>query len=179
VKRAGALLLAAAPRPRGDGVPLQPTGQDDARPDSPTLDSPALDSPAKKELAQAAQDAERDRVYFGPAVRRARLDGLDGLGALGQFVYYDAMVCHGPGRDGFEGLRARAMREADTPAEVGSEKAYLTVFLDVRRAAMKAKRPGIDTTRIDTAQRKFLADGNLGLRTALVWKVYGETYKVP
>ncbi|MET7682284.1 chitosanase [Streptomyces sp. NPDC005423] len=130
---------------------------------------------AKVPAFRAAQDAERDRVYFDPAVRRA---ALDGLGALGQFVYYDAIVFHGPGQDGFEGLRAEAMRRARTPAEGGSEQAYLGAFLDVRRTAMRAEHPGIDTTRIDTAQRRFLAAGNLALRTPLVWKVYGETYEV-
>ncbi|MFD8221148.1 chitosanase [Streptomyces sp. NPDC059697] len=125
-----------------------------------------------------AQDAERDRVYFDPAVRRAKLDGL---GTLGQFIYYDAMVMHGPGTGagGFYDLRTRAMAQADTPAEGGSEKAYLDIFLDVRRAAMKAESAHRDTTRIDTAQRMFLYDGNLDLRTPLEWKVYGETYKVP
>ncbi|MFE4818704.1 chitosanase [Streptomyces sp. NPDC056704] len=125
-----------------------------------------------------AQDAERDRVYFDPAVRRAKLDGL---GTLGQFIYYDAMVMHGPGTGagGFYDLRTRAMAQADTPAEGGSEKTYLDIFLYVRRAAMKAESAHRDTTRIDTAQRVFLYDGNLDLRTPLEWKVYGETYKVP
>jgi len=125
-----------------------------------------------------AQERERDRVYFDPAVRLAKLDGL---GTLGQFVYYDAMVFHGPGtgRNSFYGLRERALEEADTPSQGGSEKNYLDVFLDIRREAMKARKPTIDTTRIDTAQRQFLYDGNLGLRTPLTWRVYGETYKVP
>lgn len=131
---------------------------------------------AKVPAFQAAQDAERDRIYFDPAVGTAKRDGL---GPLGQFVYYDAIVFHGPGTDGFYGIRERAMRRARTPAEGGSETAYLSAFLDVRRATMRAKRPGIDTTRIDTAQRKFLDEGNLELRTPLVWKVYGETYRVP
>ncbi|GGJ25735.1 chitosanase [Streptomyces brasiliensis] len=124
-----------------------------------------------------AQETERDRVYFNPAVRLAKLDGL---GTLGQFIYYDAMVFHGPGTgaDGFYGLRERAMREADTPSQGGVEKDYLDIFLDVRREAMKAKKSDIDTTRIDTAQRQFLYDGNVDLKTPLVWKVYGETYKV-
>jgi chitosanase len=71
------------------------------------------------------------------------------------------------------------MAQADTPAEGGSEKAYLDIFLDVRRAAMKAKSAHRDTTRIDTAQRKFLYDGNRDLRTPLEWKVYGEKFRVP
>lgn len=143
---------------------------------------PGFTAAWKKEASdpafRAAQNSERDRVYFDPAVRLAKLDGL---GALGQFIYYDAMVLHGPGTgpSGFYGLREKAMREADTPAQGGKEKAYLDIFLDVRRAAMKAKKPDRDTTRIDTAQRQFLYDGNLTLKTPLVWKVYGETYRVP
>jgi chitosanase len=124
-----------------------------------------------------AQDEKRDRVYFDPAVRLAKRDGL---GALGQFIYYDAMVYHGPGTDpnSLGGLREAAMEEADTPAEGGSQQTYLDAFLDIRAKAMRTKRPGVDTTRIDTAQRRFLHDGNLTLSKPLVWKVYGETYKV-
>ncbi|MFJ7072587.1 chitosanase [Streptomyces sp. NPDC098781] len=127
---------------------------------------------------QQAQLAERDRAYFDPAVRLAKLDGL---GTLGQFIYFDAMVFHGPGidGDGFYALRERALREADSPSQGGSEKAYLDIFLDIRRTAMREKRPGTDTTRIDTAQRRFLYDGNLRLRTPLEWRVYGETFRVP
>ncbi|MEU1707282.1 chitosanase [Streptomyces sp. NPDC005706] len=127
---------------------------------------------------RGAQERERDRVYFDPAVRLAKLDGL---GTLGQFVYYDAMVFHGPGtgRNSFYGLRERALKEAGSPSLGGSEKDYLDVFLDIRREAMKARKQTIDTTRVDTAQRRFLDDGNLGLRTPLTWQVYGETYRVP
>ncbi|MEV8601420.1 chitosanase [Streptomyces griseoviridis] len=127
---------------------------------------------------RAAQDEERDRVYFDPAVRLAKLDGL---GTLGQFIYYDAMVFHGPGTGptGFYGLREHALKEADTPSEGGSEPSFLDIFLDLREKAMRAKQPGIDTSRVDTAQRRFLYDGNLDLKPPLIWKVYGETYKVP
>jgi chitosanase len=133
---------------------------------------------AKVAAFRRAQDTERDRVYFDPAVRLAKLDGL---GTLGQFIYYDAMVFHGPGTNAtsFYGLRERALREADSPSEGGSEKAYLDIFLDIRKKAMREKRQDIDTTRIDTAQRQFLYDGNLKLSTPLVWQVYGETYRVP
>ena len=44
---------------------------------------------------------------------------------------------------------------------------------------MREKRPNTDTSRIDTAQRRFLDAGNLELRTPLEWRVYGEPYKVP
>ncbi|MER6406781.1 chitosanase [Streptomyces viridosporus] len=125
-----------------------------------------------------AQEEMRDRLYFEPAVRLAKLDGLD---TLGQFVYYDAMVFHGPDTDpeGFYGLRERVMEKARTPARGGSEKAYLDAFLDVRREAMLTKRPGSDTSRVDTAQRRFLEAGNLKLDTPLVWRAYGGTFRVP
>ncbi|BCL31315.1 chitosanase [Streptomyces aurantiacus] len=130
---------------------------------------------ARKAAFRKVQDAERDRVYFDPAVRLAKRDGL---GALGQFIYYDAMVMHGPGTDpGFYGIRKRALEEADTPAEGGKEKAYLDIFLDMRRKTMKAEGRG-DTSRVDTAQRSFLYDGNLDLHTPLKWKVYGQPYEV-
>lgn len=131
---------------------------------------------AKLPAFRRAQDEHRDRVSFDPAVRLAKLDGL---GTLGQFVYYDALIFHGPdaGPEGFYGLRERALRVADTPAEGGSEKAYLDAFLDIRRTVMATER--MDTSRLDTAQRRFLNEGNLRLETPLEWAVYGDTYKVP
>ncbi|MFE7076201.1 chitosanase [Streptomyces sp. NPDC057620] len=130
---------------------------------------------AGKVAFQRAQDSERDRVYFDPAVRIAKRDGL---GVLGQFIYYDAMVMHGPGSDpGFFGIRKRAMAEADTPAEGGKETAYLDIFLDMRKKTMEDEGRR-DTSRVDTAQRRFLYDGNLDLDTPLKWKVYGQPYEV-
>ncbi|PZT69733.1 chitosanase [Streptomyces sp. SW4] len=133
---------------------------------------------AKLPAFRTAQERERDRVYFEPSVRLAKLDGLN---TLGQFVYYDAMVFHGPDTDaaGFYGLRERAMKKARTPAQGGSEKAYLDAFLDVRREAMLERRPDADTSRVDTAQRRFLQAGNLKLDTPLTWEMYGETFRVP
>lgn len=125
-----------------------------------------------------AQEEFRDRLYFEPAVRLAKLDGL---GTLGQFIYYDAMVLHGPGIEatGFYGIRDAAMAEADTAAEGGDETAYLDAFLDAGTSVIRAKKTQRDTSRIDTAQRVFLRNGNLGLRTPLVWQTYGETFRIP
>jgi chitosanase len=133
---------------------------------------------ARKADFRKAQDTQRDRIVFDPAVRLAKLDGL---GTLGQFIYYDAMVLHGPGTGprGFYGLREAAIAAADIPSQGGKEKAYLDSFLDLRRKAMKYKEPQRDTTRIDTTQRQFLANGNFDLDTPLQWKMYGETFRVP
>lgn len=124
-----------------------------------------------------AQDGLRDEWYFDPAVRRAKADGLR---ALGQFVYYDAIVVHGPGSDAssFGGIRRAAMRVARTPAEGGSEVRYLNAFLDARTRVMKQEEAHADTSRIDTEQRRFLRERNLTLRPPLTWHVYGDRYHI-
>jgi chitosanase len=124
-----------------------------------------------------AQDDERDRVYFNPAITQAKSDGL---GALGQFAYYDAMVMHGPGpdADSFGGIRKAALARAKPPAQGGDETGYLNAFLDARAAAMRTEAAHSDTSRVDTAQRQFLRDGNLDLHTPLVWKIYGESFRI-
>ena len=127
---------------------------------------------------QKAQDDERDRVYFNPSVEQAKADGLQ---ALGQFIYYDAIVMHGPGDDSvsFGGIRAAALSNAKPPAQGGDEVQYLEAFLDARVAAMKTEEAHEDTTRVDTAQRKFLEAGNLTLETPLSFSVYGESFNIP
>ncbi|GAB3241830.1 chitosanase [Kineosporia babensis] len=126
---------------------------------------------AAKPQFQAAQDSERDRVYFDPAVAQAKEDGLR---ALGQFAYYDAMVMHGPGDDpvSFGGIRATALRNATPPSQGGDETAYLDAFLDARKAAMLTEEAHSETGRVDTQQRKFLREGNLDLDPPLRWTVY-------
>ncbi len=132
---------------------------------------------AKDSVFRQAQDDERDRVYFDPAVARAKADGLQ---ALGQFAYYDAIVMHGPGDDAtsFGGIRATALRHAKPPSQGGDETAYLNAFLDARVAAMKTEEAHSDTSRVDTEQRVFLKDGNLRLDPPLRWKVYGDPYEI-
>ncbi|MHC0432048.1 chitosanase [Streptomyces sp. O3] len=145
-------------------------------PDYPEAWAAESAKPAMRE----AQDEALDRFYFNPAVRMAKIDGL---GTLGQFIYFDAMLQHGPSADewGFYSIRKAAMEKADTKAEGGDEKAYLETFLDVRRGIMKQaeRKSQRETSRIDTAQRVFLRAGNLDLKTPLEWRMYGETFRVP
>ncbi|MFE5191232.1 chitosanase [Streptomyces sp. NPDC056628] len=126
---------------------------------------------------KAAQNDERDRVYFDPAVRQGKADGLR---ALGQFAYYDAIVMHGDGTDptSFRSIRRRALGRARPPAEGGDETAWLDAFLDARVWAMRQEEAHSDTSRVDTAQRVFLRAGNLDLRTPLDWKVYGDSFHI-
>ena len=119
------------------------------------------------------QESERDRVYFGPAVSQAKQDGLR---ALGQFAYYDAAVVHGP--EGMQAIRSRALGRSQSPAQGGDETAYLNAFLDERVIEMKKEEAHSDTSRIDTAQRVWLRDGNLSLDTPLRWHVYGDPYEI-
>jgi chitosanase len=104
----------------------------------------------------------------------------DGLRALGQFIYFDAIVMHGPGTDpvSFGGIRATAMRKAKTPAQGGNETTYLHAFLDDRKAAMLTEEAHSDTSRVDTEQRPFLRAGNLDLNPPLSWKTYGDPYTI-
>ncbi|MHA6757587.1 chitosanase [Streptacidiphilus sp. PAMC 29251] len=128
---------------------------------------------------QQAQNDELDRVYLDPAVTLAKADGLH---ALGQFGYFDALLGQGsgPGPLGFAAIRATAMKHARTPAQGGDETAYLNAFLNARTAAMRAASPHGDTSRVDTEQRAFLDAGNLGLvpDPSLSWKTYGDLYTV-
>ncbi|MGW2013698.1 chitosanase [Streptomyces sp. NPDC001927] len=132
----------------------------------------ASDSAFKK-----AQDDERDRVYFNPAVKQAKSDGV---GVLGQFIYYDAIVMHGDGTDSasFRNIRKKALAKAKPPAQGGDEIKYLNAFLDARVWAMKQEEAHSDTSRVDTAQRVFVRNKNLNLNTPLDWKVYGDSFHI-
>ena len=132
---------------------------------------------AQDTVFQQAQNDERDRVYFNPAVSQGKTDGLR---VLGQFTYYDAIVMHGDGDDptSFRNIRARALRSAKPPAQGGNETTYLNAFLDARVWAMQQEEAHSDTTRVDTEQRVFLRNGNLDLNTPLSWKVYGDSYNI-
>ncbi|PNE38322.1 chitosanase [Streptomyces noursei] len=132
---------------------------------------------AQDPVFRKAQDDERDRVYFNPAVEQGKADGL---GVLGQFAYYDAIVMHGDGDDStsFSNIRKRALAKAEPPARGGDEKTYLGAFLDARVWAMKQEEAHGDTSRVDTEQRVFLERGNLDLHTPLDWKVYGDSYHI-
>lgn len=125
----------------------------------------------------AAQVAAADAWYVDPAVGRAEADGL---GALGQFAYADAAIMHGLGDDArsFGAIRRAALTRAEPPARGGDEAHYLDAYLDARVAAMRAEEGHSDTTRVEDQQRRFLREGNLGLRPPLTWSVYGDQFAI-
>ena len=71
------------------------------------------------------------------------------------------------------------MSKAKPPAQGGDE-------VDVperlprraRVAAMQTEEAHSDTSRVDTAQRVFLNNGNLDLDPPLSWKVYGAPFTI-
>jgi chitosanase len=131
-------------------------------------------------IFRAVQEAEQDRLYFDPAVRDGKADRVR---ALGQFAYYDAAVVHGYA--GLRAIRGRALRRARPPVGGGEESAWLAAFLDARVAEMRRaeaeigmKRSAADTSRVDTAQRTFLSDGNLDLNAPLIFAVDGAVFRI-
>jgi len=129
---------------------------------------------------QEAQNKIRDDMYFNPAVDQAVKDGLS---ALGQFIYYDAIVMHGPGdgsvpyEESFPGIREAAINKAKSPADGGNEVDYLSTFLDERDKVMKLESAHEDLSRT-IAQRKFLKEENYSLQKPLQWEMYGDPFKI-
>ena len=66
----------------------------------------------------------------------------------------------------------RPRRQAATSA------AYLEAFLDERVVEMRKEAAHEDVSRIETAQRRFLREGNLDLALPLRWAVYGDDYSI-
>jgi len=132
---------------------------------------------AKTAGFQAAQQAERDRVYWNPAAAQAKTDGL---GPLGLAIYYDISVNHGPGTDSesfggiIAGVKAAGVK---TPAQGGDEKTFLTAVVNARDAVLKGWGDWQSNGR-SGIHRKFLADNNLTLAYPLTWSVYGDTYTI-
>ncbi|MEV5135930.1 chitosanase, partial [Streptomyces sp. NPDC053705] len=93
---------------------------------------------------------------------------------------YVAFVLPGGGTDAscFGSFRLRAVAVASPPSQGGDETAYLDAFLDARVWAMKQEEAHSDTSRVDTAQRVFLRNGNLDLDPPLDWKVYGDSFHI-
>lgn len=130
------------------------------------------------------------RDYMEIAEKDAEKDGLKSK--LSRYIYFDAIVKHGPGRDkdaakkdwSFGDLRAQARSKAKTPAKGGDEKTYLNNFVGKRWDAIEAENnnqeSGFDTEgttdRLKT-QQELLKDDNMGLNLPIKYKINDDHYK--
>lgn len=129
---------------------------------------------AKTSEMFSAQDSVLNAMYYNPAFDYAKKDGLSTLGA---FVYYDALVVHGPGDDGdsFGGIRQAALSMSNPPSKQGDETKWLNAFLSARTIIMKKEEAHSDLSRI-IAQKKFIAEKNFTLTLPLSWEMYGDKF---
>lgn len=133
-------------------------------------------SAAKTHQLVQAQNDILNQQYMAPVLKAAKQDDLS---PLGQYIYYDAIVVHGPGNDrsSFGGIRRRAMKLAKTPHQGGSQAQYLRAFLKVRASVMRQEKAHKDLSRINV-QRQFLEAENYQLRRPLHWTMYGDRYRL-
>ena len=75
-------------------------------------------------------------------------------------------------------MRSRALKKAKPPSQGGNETTWLNAFLDERVVEMKKEEAHSDVSRIETAQRVFLRNGNFDLNTPLAFAVYGEQFRI-
>ena len=132
----------------------------------------AADDPA----FQQAQQEERDRVYWGPALEEAVRDGV---GPLGLAIYYDVSVNHGPGDDdeSFGGILAAARKAHQPPARGGDESTYLAAVVEARVKVLKAWGDYQRHGRQDI-HKSLLEAGNLELVPPFSWSVYGDRFEI-
>ena len=75
-------------------------------------------------------------------------------------------------------LDARLKAEHSLPLGQFEFLRFIAAHGTARVWAMKQEEAHSDTSRVDTAQRVFLRNGNLELDTPLDWKVYGDSYHI-
>ncbi|SDD34378.1 chitosanase [Terribacillus halophilus] len=128
-----------------------------------------------KEMMQA-QDNIVDKIYLYPAIKFAEEDGL---GLLGQYIYYDALVVHGPGEDpdSFNGIRKEALKVSKSPSQKGKEAEYLKAFLKTRTKIMVKEEAHQDLSRINF-QEQLINQDNFELDLPIHWEMYGDEFRL-
>ncbi|QXE01475.1 chitosanase [Terribacillus sp. DMT04] len=123
-----------------------------------------------------AQDNIVDTMYLNPAVTYAEKDHLS---LLGQYIYYDALVVHGPGEDleSFNGIRKKALQNSNAPSEAGNEAEYLKAFLKARTKIMLQEEAHEDLSRIHF-QEQLIDEGNYELELPVRWEMYGDAFRL-
>jgi len=132
-----------------------------------------------------AQNHEVKEEVMNDAVKYAKKDGLS---QLGQYIYFDALVKHGPGNNyqdaprewGFQAIRHYAQENnVKTPAEGGDESKYLQKFVGKRYDATKDENdhnPDMDTdgtTDRLAFQKEQIQKQNFDLKLPLIVNING------
>jgi chitosanase len=127
------------------------------------------------EMTQA-QDNIVDNMYLNPAVAFAEKDHLS---LLGQYIYYDALVVHGPGEDpdSFNGIRKEALQNSNAPSKAGNEADYLKAFLKARTKIMLKEEAHEDLSRI-RFQEQLIDERNYELELPISWEMYGVAFRL-
>jgi chitosanase len=123
-----------------------------------------------------AQNQLLEEMYLFPAIAFANQDGLS---VLGQYIYYDAIVMHGPGddEDSFNGIRLKTLNSVLPPSEGGDETLFLQAFLENRKIIMLKEEAHADLSRIN-AQLKFIEEKKMNLDLPLEWTMYGQHFQL-
>jgi chitosanase len=123
-----------------------------------------------------AQNNIVDTMYLTPAVTYAEKDHLS---LLGQYIYYDALVVHGPGEDpdSFNGIRKEALQNSNTSSEAANEAEYLKAFLKARTKIMLQEEAHEDLSRIHF-QEQLIDEGNYELELPVRWGMYGDAFRL-
>ena len=117
---------------------------------------------AKDPLFQAAQETLRDTLYFNPSVELAKADGSMPSASSPTTTRPSCMG------SGMNSVRDRALAVAATPTAGGDEVAYLSRSSSMSVSSRCTRTPKHrNVTRIETAQRRFLHEGNLDLHLPL------------
>ncbi|WP_065424314.1 chitosanase [Kocuria sp. HSID16901] len=133
---------------------------------------------------QEAQRQVRDELYFNPAVDQGEQDGV---GALGQFIYYDTLVLNGMGSDpdekGFKKIHQETVDSfgGKTPAQGVDQKEFLERFLDIHQDSMEHSDSHNDKDtlqRVTDEQRPFVNESKFDLQFPLDWTVNEDHYQV-
>ncbi|QHW36024.1 chitosanase [Staphylococcus ursi] len=140
-----------------------------------------------------AQNYVLKKDYMDKAVSAAKEDGLS---QLGQYIYFDAIVKHGPGefkkggyheKDpaewSFDELREKAIEESGdkSPKQGADEADFLNHFIDGRFTATQKENEdnnSDDTNVFDRlkVQQQFIKDQNFDLNLPLDFKMNEESF---
>jgi len=129
-------------------------------------------------IFRRVQRGFRRDMYWAPAYDAAVADGV---GALGQALYYDTSVNHGPGaansNDGsFDDIRSRTVGTA--PSRGGAERRWLTAFIDRRSEVLTLWGDNPIDGRI-AMFRELTDSGNWALTPPFSWSIYGDAFRMP